>query len=459
MNLITCVTAPITNRRLPAVAGAVVLLLVTACSSSDSQTVDRPKAPQSAVDAAEKAAAEAAGGEQLGGSVSMLGVLGGEELDAFDSVLAPFEAATGIDVQYEGTRDFAAVLQTRVDGGNPPDVVATPAIGEMRGFAEDGVLADMEAVVGQDVLEESFTPSLLETASLDGQVFGVFNTINLGGVIWYDPKTYDGPTDPQTWEELQGWATEQAAAGETPWCVGLESGAASGWPAADFIDEILLRQAGPEFHKRWQEGEEPFSSPEVKQAFETYGEMVQEDMVYGGSVTALSTNFAKAANPMFAEDPACSILQQATFMGGIIMDSFANLEPETDLDYFPVPDFTTEFPGLRSISGEIVGVINDTPQAVALTKYLATAEAGTLIASTGRWLSPNQNVDESAYQDPFLAKASKILAEAEGTYSLGNSLMPQILVDAFWKGSAEYTKNPEDLDEILATIDQAQQSG
>jgi alpha-glucoside transport system substrate-binding protein len=139
------------------------------------------------------------------------------------------------------------------------------------------------------------------------------------------------------------------------------------------------------------------------------------------------------------------------------MDSFANLEPETDLDYFPVPDFNTEFPGLRSISGEIVGVINDTPQAVALTKYLATVEAGTLIASTGRWLSPNQNVDESAYQDPFLAKASKILAEAEGTYSLGNSLMPQTLVDAFWKGSAEYTKNPDGLDEILATLDQAQQ--
>jgi len=457
MNLITCVTAPIANRRLAAVAGAVVLLLVTACSSGDSQTVDPPKAPQSAVDAAEQAAAEAAGGEQLDGSVSMLGVLGGEELDAFDSVIAPFEAATGIDVQYEGTRDFAAVLQTRVDGGSPPDVVATPAIGEMRGFAEDGVLADMEAVVGQDVLEESFTPSLLETASLDGQVFGVFNTISLGGVIWYDPKTYDGPTDPQTWEELQGWATEQAAAGETPWCVGLESGAASGWPAADFIDEILLRQAGPELHKRWQEGEEPFTSPEVQQAFETYGETVREDTVYGGSVNALSTNFAKAANPMFAKDPGCSILQQATFMGGIIQDSFPNLESGTDLAYFPVPDFSTDFPGIRSISGEIVGVINDSPQAVALVKYLASTEAGSLIAATGRWLSGNKNVDDAAYQDPFLSQASQVLAEAKGTYSLGNSLMPQSLVDAFWKAGVEYTKNPDDLDAILATVDQARQ--
>lgn len=459
MNLITSATAPIAGRRLRAAAVAVLLLLAAACSSSDSETVERPEAPQPAVEAAEKAAAEAAGGEQLGGSVGMLGVLGGEELDAFTSVLEPFETATGIDVQYEGTRDFAAVLQTRVDGGNPPDVVATPALGEMRALAEDGVLADLETVVGQDVLKEGFTPSLLETASLDGQVFGIFNTVNLGGLIWYNPTTYEGPTDPQSWEELQGWAQEQADSGATPWCVGLESGAASGWPASDFIDEILLRQAGPDFHERWREGEEPFTAPEVKQAFETYGETVREDMVYGGRTTALSTNFAKAANPMFAEDPGCSIIQQATFMGGIILDSFANLEPETDLDYFPVPDYNTDFPGIRSISGEIVGVINDSPQAVALVKYLATAEAGTLVASTGRWLSPNQNVEQSAYQDPFLAKASQVLAEAEGAYSLGNSLMPQTVVDAFWQAGVEYTKNPEELDEILASIEQTRQGG
>jgi len=442
-----------------AAGASAVLFLVTACSSSDSETVERPEAPQSAVDAAEAAAADAAGGEELGGKVSMLGVLGGEELDAFNTVLEPFEKATGIDVQYEGTRDFAAVLQTRVDGGNPPDVVATPAIGEMRAFAEDGVLADLEAVIGQDVLDESFTPSLLETASLDGQVFGVFNNLNLGGLIWYNPASYEGPTDPQSWDELEGWAQEQVDSGATPWCVGLESGAASGWPAADFIDEILLRQAGPEFHQRWTEGEEPFTAPEVKQAFETYGETVKEDTVYGGSVNALSTNFAKAANPMFADDPGCSILQQATFMGGIIQDSFPNLESGTDLDYFPVPDFSTEFPEIRSISGEIIGVINESPQSAALVKYLASAEAGTQIAATGRWLSGNKNVDDSAYQDPFLAKASQILAEAEGTYSLGNSLMPQSLVDAFWKAGVDYTKNPDDLDEILATVDQVRQDG
>lgn len=429
-------------------------LVLTACSSSDSVTRDKPEAPKSAVDAAKSAALEAAGGEQIGGKVTMLGVLGGAELDAFETVLTPFEDATGIDVQYEGTRDFAAVLQTQVNGGNPPDVVSTPAIGEMSALAEKGELVDLHEVVGDDILSANFSQSLLDTASLDDELFGIFDTVDLGGLIWYDPKTYQGPTAPKSWDELQQWATQNADSGSTPWCVGLESGAASGWPAADWIDEILLHQAGPEFHRRWQDGDVPWTSPEVKKAFETYGGMVSDGMVYGGTTTALSTNFAKAANPMFADPPGCSLLQQATFMGGIITDSFPSLVPGEDLDYFAAPDFNPDYPGLRSISGEIVGMINETPQSDALVKYLATREAGTLIAATGRWLSPNKNVDQAIYRDPFLKKASEIVNESKGTYSLGNSLMPQTEVDAFWKAGLDYTKDPSRLDDILAEVEQ-----
>jgi len=256
-------------------AAACLLSAFAGCSSPEEPPArTAPKAPQSAVEAAEAAALEATGGDELGGKVTMLGVLGGAELDAFEGVLKPFQDATGIEVQYEGTRDFGAVLQTRVDGGNPPDLVATPAIGEMSALAEEGTLADLSEVVGEDTLKANFSESLLETASLDGQVFGIFNSVNLGGLIWYDPKTYEGPTDPESWDELRAWAQENVDDETAPWCVGLESGAASGWPAADFIDEILLRQAGPEFHKRWQDGEEPWTSPEVKAAFETYGETV-----------------------------------------------------------------------------------------------------------------------------------------------------------------------------------------
>lgn len=425
-------------------------LVLAGCGDSP----EEEQANDPASNAARDAALEAAGGEEIGGSVSMLGLLGGEELDAFLEVLKPFEEATGVEVQYEGTRDFAAVLQTRVEGGNPPDVVETPAIGEISAFAAEGNLVDLRKVLGNDALEDNFSTSLIETASLDGEVFGIYSTANLGGLIWYDPSTYEGPTDPASWDELQTWAQEEADDGRTPWCVALESGAASGWPAADFIDEILLRQAGPEFHQSWAAGEQSWTSPEVRAAFETYGETVAEGIVYGDTTTVLSTNFAEAANAIYSEPPGCSILQQATFMGSIITDTFPDLEPGETLDFFPVPDFDPALPGIRSISGEIVGMINQTPQSEALVKYLATPEAGTLIAGTGRWLSPNLNVDDTAYEDPFLRRASEVLVEAEGTYTLGNSLMPQTTVDAFWRAGLDYTQHPDQLDEILASIEE-----
>jgi len=432
-------------------AGLLVTALVLAgCGGSP----EEEQADDPASNAARQAALEAAGGEEIGGTVSMLGLLGGEELDAFLSVLKPFEEATGVEVQYEGTRDFAAVLQTRVEGGNPPDVVETPAIGEISAFAAEGNLVDLREVLGDELLEANFSPSLIETGSLDGEVFGIYSTANLGGLIWYDPSTYEGPTEPESWAELQTWARQEADAGRTPWCVALESGAASGWPASDFIDEILLRQAGPEFHSRWAAGEEAWTSPEVRAAFETYGETVAEGMAYGGTTNVLSTNFAEAANPMYEDPPGCSILQQATFMGSIITDSLPEVEPGETLDFFPVPDYNPDFPGIRSISGEIVGMINQTDQSEALVRYLATPEAGTLIAGTGRWLSPNLNVEDSAYEDPFLQRASQVLVEAQGTYSLGNSLMPQTTVDAFWRAGLDYTQNPDQLDDILATIEE-----
>ncbi len=433
-------------------------LVLTACSSTTTTAPDEGEdAAPSAVAAAEKAALAAAGGEELGGTVSMLGVLGGAELDDFEDVIAPFERATGVKVQYEGSRDFGAVLQTRIDGGNPPDVVATPGLGQIADLADEGEVIDLRGVIGDEALTTNFSDSLIETGSRDGKVFGIFNTVDVGGLIWYDPKFYEGPTEPASWDELQTWAQSNVEEGETPWCLGLESGAASGWPAADFIDTILLRQAGPEFHEQWWRGEVPWTAPEVKEAFETYGELAQPDKVYGGTTTVLSTNFAEAAGPMFKDPPGCYLHQQATFMGGIITDTNPKLVPGEDLDFFAAPDFNTEFAGIQSISGEVVSMFVQNEQSEALVKYLATAEAASLVAATGRWLSPNKNSEPDAYENIFLQRASETLQKSSGTYTLGNSLMPQELVEAFWKGSLEYVQDPSQLDTILATLDKTRQ--
>jgi len=134
---------------------------VSSVPTSDGAAGSAAATEEERVEAARAAALEAAGGEEIGGSVSLLGVLGGEELDDFLEVLVPFEEATGITVEYEGTRDFGAILQTRVEGGNPPDVVSTPALGQMADLADQGEVVDLNELVGADQLSANFSPSLI----------------------------------------------------------------------------------------------------------------------------------------------------------------------------------------------------------------------------------------------------------------------------------------------------------
>jgi alpha-glucoside transport system substrate-binding protein len=389
----------------------------------------------------------------------MLGVLGGAELDAFLTIMAPFEEAVGTTVDYEGTRDLGAVLQTRVDGGNPPDLVSTPAIGQIADLARSGEAVDLGTFLDVEQLRADYTQGLLDSATADGKLFGIYDAINVGSLIWHNPKTYDGPTAPATWDELAAWATAKAATGETPWCIGLESGAASGWPGANLINDILIRLSGAEIHDQWWRGELPWTSPEVKRAFETYGTIATDPSMTGGAPdSVVATAFNAAADGIWADPPTCYLHPQANFMGGIITGNNPALVPINDVDFFALPAFDEGNPGMALVSGEIVAMFNDTPQTRALVTYLATPAAQALIAKTGIWMSANKRVGGDQYPNPFTGKAAETVAAAEAVHYYGVSLMPQAMIDAYWKAVLDYTRTPDRLDEILAEVDSVRQT-
>jgi alpha-glucoside transport system substrate-binding protein len=414
-------------------------------------------APATAGSAAEEAALRAAGGEAIGGSVSMLGVLGGAELEAFEGVLEPFETATGVDVQYESTRDIAAVLQTRVDGGNPPDVATNPGVGQMLDLARDGTLVDLGAFLGADTLASEYDEALLGGVTVDGQLIGIYTAVNLEGLIWYNPATYEGPTDPASFDELQQWAKGVADSGTTPWCIGLESGAASGWPGVVWITELMLRGAGPDAYTAWWQGDLAWTSPEVREAFERFGAIATDPaMVTGGPTAVLATAFANGGDAMFADPPQCFLHHQASFYGGIATANFPELEPVTGIAAFPFPDVDPDYPGLRQVSGEVLGMFSDTPQARALVTYLASREAQTLMAETGNWLSANKAVAPDAYPSPFTEQAAEIVQAANGIYYDGSALMPTEMNAAFTSAVLDFVADPDSLEPILASLDEVQ---
>jgi len=53
-------------------------------------------------------------------------VWSGDELATFKSVVAPWEARTGNKVEIESSTGLDALLSTRVNSGDPPDLAAAP---------------------------------------------------------------------------------------------------------------------------------------------------------------------------------------------------------------------------------------------------------------------------------------------------------------------------------------------
>lgn len=395
---------------------------------------------------------------RLGGTVSVLATWGGDEQEAFLAMVKPFEEQTGVRVEYEGTRDLNAVLTTRVQGGNPPDLAGLPGPGQMAELARAGRLLDLSDVLDASARSQ-YSDTWLRLGQVDGKQVGIFIKAALKGQIWYDPKQFqrNGYPIPKTWDELMALSERIAATGTTPWCIGLESAAASGWPATDWIEDIVLRQAGPGVYDQWHRGEIKWSSPEIKRAWETWGRIVADPkMVYGGRQTILSTAFGQAGNPMFEQPPKCYLHHQGSFITTFFTEANPNLKPVTDFNFFPFPDISPANAGAVEVAGDLFGMFKDTPQARALIAYLASPRAQEIWVRRGGAISPNTQVPSSAYPDELARNAAQVMLGARTVRFDASDLMPEAMNNAFFRATLEYVSNPANLDSILADLDRVQ---
>jgi alpha-glucoside transport system substrate-binding protein len=391
-----------------------------------------------------------------GGTVNLLVVFGGEELANFEAMLAPFEEETGITVEIESNRDANAILQTRIDGGNPPDVAGLPGPGPMAEFARAGHLKPMPEEVA-NILNEQYDEGWVVAGTVDDQLVGVFVKTSLKGLIWYNPEQFSaaGYEVPEDWDGLVSLADQIAADGTPPWGIGLESGAASGWPATDWIEDFVLRQSGPEVYDAWVDGEQAWTSPEIREAFEAFGMWATDpEYVAGGPNTVLSTAFGNGGDCMFTDPPECYLHHQASFMSGFFEENFPEVAVAGETyDYFMMPPI--EFDAITT-AGDLFGMFNDTDAAQQLMAYLVSAEAQQAWVETGGVLSANQDVSLDAYPDDATRQAAEIMTSAETTRFDGSDRMPASMNDAFFGAILEYVQNPDNLDSILEDLDAAQ---
>lgn len=391
--------------------------------------------------------------EKPKGAVTVLGVWGGDELTNFQEAVFPFTDETGIGMAFEGTRDLAAVLTTRVEAGNPPDLAILPNPGQMYELAEDGNLVDISKFMDMDKLNTNYAKAWLDLASYDGTLYGIFYKVANKSLIWYNPTAFaDGGYDiPTTWDELIALSDKIVSDGKTPWAIGFESGAASGWPATDWIEDIMLRTAGPDVYDKWVSHEIPWTDPAVKTAWETFGEIVgKEDYQYGGTTGTLTTNFGDAPASLFTDPPEAYMHRQASFVTGFFPEG---VEAVTDYDFFPFPPIDPAY-GTPVLGGaDLIVMFNDTPEARELMKYLASAQPQEIWASAGGFISPSKEVNLDSYPDELTKKMADMVVKAEVFRFDASDLMPAAVgAGSFWSGTLNYVGG-EDLDTVLGEIE------
>jgi alpha-glucoside transport system substrate-binding protein len=428
-----------------------VTLLLTACGGDDDDD------DASTDDTTEESPAEGQGEDT--GTVNVLNAMEPEEADAIQPVVDEQLGDAEYDVEIEASGEFEEQFQIRAEGGNL-DVALLPQPGAVQDQAEAGTIVSLEDL-GFDIgeLEDLFGEYFLSLGEVDGEHYGLPTNINLKSMIWYPKDNFDeaGYEVPETWDDLLALSDQIVEDGSTPWCVGFESEGSSGWPATDWMEDIMLRTAGTDVYDQWVNHDIPFNDPAVKTAAEDFGEVMFGDgYVLGGADQTPSVPFGDAPGPMFEDEPGCWLHRQASFINAFFPE---DAEAGVDYDWFPFPPIDQEG---TLFAGEfaVVGTNGNRAEVVDFLQQFMGEDIqcaiGGITASSR--ISPNVNVGPDCYANEILAGASEVLttalSEGTGRFDASDMMPSEVGAGSFWTGMLEYMQGgPDSVDGVLDDIE------
>lgn len=363
----------------------------------------------------------------------------------------PFEQTTGIDIRYVEQTDVDEIID-QIKNGNIPDLALLP-LPDTKGLADEGYTIDLNDWFTPSYLSGQYDQSWLDMATHNSELIGIWTQADIKSLVWY-PKakfTAAGYQVPDTWAELLALTQQIADDGTAPWCIGIESGGATGWVGTDWVEDIMLRTTSTANYDAWTEGTLAFSSPQVKSAFQTMGQIwLNDDYVYNGTAAIKGISFADAPLPMFEDPPGCFLHRQANF---ITIFFPGDAELGVDVDYFYLPPIDSQYGNPLLIAGSLYTVLANRPEVREFARHLTTAESVRYLVEQGDFLSPHKDVDLDWYPSDFERSYAELLANASAVRFDASDLMPgQVGFGSFWTGIVDFVDGV-DLDTILATID------
>ncbi len=385
-------------------------------------------------------------GSVLAEQVTVFGPWLGPDQENVEAVLADFAKQYGHDVRYVGSDSFEQQILVDMEAGSAPNVAVFPQPGLAAGMAKLGFLTPLKP--GTDTwIKNNYAAGQswvdLGTYADDKgeeKLFGFFYKVDVKSLVWYLPENFEDADYevPETMEELKALNRQIVADGDTPWCIGLGSGGATGWPATDWVEDMMLRTQSPEVYDGWVENSVKFNDPRVVAAIEEFGDFARNDKyVAGGAGAVASTDFRDSPKGMFSSPPQCYMHRQASFIPAFFPEG---TEVGEDVDFFYFPAYAGKNLGKPVLgAGTLWAITKDSQGSHDLIEYLQNPVAHEIWMARKGFLTPHKGVDKSKFGDETLRKMNEILLGATTFRFDGSDLMPGgVGAGSFWTGMVDY---------------------
>jgi alpha-glucoside transport system substrate-binding protein len=248
---------------------------------------------------------------------------------------------------------------------------------------------------------------------------------------------------------------QMVADGNAPFCLGVFSFDVTGWPATDWLENVVLLSEGPEFYDRWVNHQIPFDDPAVVAALEKVGTMVHTPGYLPPRLIE-ETSWDEAWFLAAEDPPKCWLVPAPGFARPFFGDAPMAMTPFPRID----PAYGPAVVG----AGDIALPLTDRPEVRAVMRAISSPEWGNARADAlnQEFVSPHRGFDTSRFEDPIMRAQADQLAGAvnAGMFRFdGSDLMPyDIGFGPLLRELTEYVSDPsKSAKEALAAVEEAWQ--
>ena len=372
-----------------------------------------------------------------------------------------FTTCTGVTVKNTADKNFEQQIVVQAKSGNAPDIGIVPQPGLLATLVNTG-----KVVKPSDQAMANITKFWAPTISKYGIVNGTMYAVPVrrqrqvvGLVLAEDVRGQELHACPETWDQMVQLSDKIAAdpSGVKPWCAGVESGVATGWTATDWLEEVVLRQAGPDVYDQWIAHKVKFSDPAIAKALATVGSIWKNPKYVNGGIgdvnSIAKTAFADAGLPI--QTGKCYMMQQASFYE-LNFKNNPKISPTGDIFAFYEPAMGNTFGKPVESAGSLTTAFSSQPQVQAFQYYMSTAHYANDRARQSAWISANKGLALASVTDPIQQLSVKILQDPSAVtkFDASDQMPAAVGSGAEWSQLTAWITGQSDAT-TLATIDAA----